>query len=73
MRGREPVHGHNDRPGTPGARTQLRNGRELHARQAAGAAAWSEPAADRSGALKRELEIKRFSRARKLELVKGKQ
>ena len=34
---------------------------------------WSEPAADRSGALKRELEIKRFSRARKLELVKGKQ
>jgi len=32
---------------------------------------WSEPAGTRSQALKRESEIKRFSRQRKLRLVRG--
>lgn len=32
---------------------------------------WSEPAADRSAALKRELQIKKLTRQQKLELVGG--
>lgn len=32
---------------------------------------WSEPAADRSAALKREIAIKRLSRAAKLKLIGG--